>query len=648
MTNNGCSGFFYYFCHSYILTPPIMRIGYIVLISLGISTTAYGANKITLNDSIPLNEVVVTGSQTKVSRNNIPMTVSVVSRKQLAETDRATILPALSEQIPGLFVTERGMAGYGVSNGSAGAITIRGIGSAYSGGNLINTQVLFLIDGHPQYMGLMGHHLPDALVSANVERVEVIRGPASMLYGSNAMGGAVNIITRNNQQNGFHAGAEGSYGSYETYQYAAHAMYKADKWDLFASSMAEHTDGHRPNSHYENTGGYIKARYRVSPHFTLSGDFGLNAYKAFDPGTITSPLTDNWVDVLRGSASLMIENRFNKTSGAIKLFNNFGDHDIFDGYHSTDQLTGANLFQSYSFFTGNQVTLGGDFKYYGGKARNTLLVSFLQKLMNFPLDTTVFESAGYLSFQQTLFNNLLTFNTGVRYENSSIYGGEWIPQAGLAFRPFTYTVFKASVAKGFRSPTIKELFLFPPRNPNLKPERMVNYELSWLQKWHYGKISTEITLFNADGENIIVQSNPSVRSSPLVNAGTFHQRGVEATVDYTICKKLSLTANYSFLDMETPVLAAPKHQFFAAMSFQPVPKFSFRISAQRIEKLYLQTDANTTTTSYTLLNARAAYIPFPEIEFFVNGNNLLDTGYENNFGYPLPRTNVKLGLKVAF
>ncbi len=625
-----------------------MRIPAFILlfVALGVSNT--GAKNPSVNDSIPLNEVVVTGSQTKVSRNNIPMTVSVVSRRQINETDKSTVLPALGEQIPGLFVTERGMAGYGVSNGSAGAITIRGIGSAYSGGNLINTQVLFLIDGHPQYMGLMGHHLPDALISSNVERVEVIRGPASMLYGSNAMGGAVNIITRNNQQNGFHAGAEGSYGSYETYQYSAHAMYKTDKWDLFASSMAEHTDGHRPNSHYENTGGYLKARYRFLPHFTLSGDFGLNAYKALDPGTTTVPLTDNWVDVLRGSASLMFENRFDKTSGAIKFYNNFGDHDIFDGYHSTDQLTGVSYYQNCSFFTGNQITLGGDIKYYGGKARNTLLVPFVQKKMNFPLDTALYESASYIMVQQNLFRNHITINTGIRLEINSVYGGEWIPQAGLAFRPFSSSVIKTSVAKGFRSPTIKELYLFPPRNASLKPERMINYELSWLQKWYYEKISTEITVFKADGENLIVQSNPLDRMSPLVNSGSFHHRGFEASLDYALCKKLSLTANYSFLDMEIPVLAAPKHQFFAAIYIQPVPKFSFRLSAQRIEKLYLQTGVNAIASSYTLLNARAAYKPFPEIEFFINGNNLLDTGYENNSGYPLPRANVRLGLKVAF
>ncbi|MCK7460836.1 MAG: TonB-dependent receptor plug domain-containing protein [Sphingobacterium sp.] len=88
------------------------------------------------------------------------------------------------------------MTGFGVADGAAGKISIRGIGGSP------NTQVLVLIDGHPQYMGLFGHPLPDAYVASDAEKVEVVRGPASILYGTNAMGGVVNIITRQQSQDG--------------------------------------------------------------------------------------------------------------------------------------------------------------------------------------------------------------------------------------------------------------------------------------------------------------------------------------------------------------------------------------------------------------------------------------------------------------
>ena len=89
--------------------------------------------------------------------------------------------------------------GYGVSDGAAGSMNLRGIGGAAG--------MLILIDGHPQYMGLMGHPIADAYQSMLAERVEVLRGPASVLYGSNAMGGVVNIVTRKIQQDGVKTGA---------------------------------------------------------------------------------------------------------------------------------------------------------------------------------------------------------------------------------------------------------------------------------------------------------------------------------------------------------------------------------------------------------------------------------------------------------
>ena len=142
-----------------------------------------------VNDTIRLDEVIVTGSMPKVNLRNLPMSISVVSENEIEARKDNSLLPLLTEEVPGLFITQRGVMGYGVAGGAAGAMSIRGIGGAPTAG------VLVLIDGHPQYMGLMGHPLADSYQSLMAEKVEVIRGPASMLYGSNAMGGVINIIT---------------------------------------------------------------------------------------------------------------------------------------------------------------------------------------------------------------------------------------------------------------------------------------------------------------------------------------------------------------------------------------------------------------------------------------------------------------------
>ena len=139
-----------------------------------------------------IDDVVVTGTRNETDIRHLPMTISVVNRETIGQRSEPSLLPTLTEQVPGLFTTSRGVMGYGVSNGAAGGISLRGIGGSPT------TGLLVLIDGHPQYMGLMGHPIADAYQSMLAEKVEVVRGPASVLYGSNAMGGVINIVTRGN------------------------------------------------------------------------------------------------------------------------------------------------------------------------------------------------------------------------------------------------------------------------------------------------------------------------------------------------------------------------------------------------------------------------------------------------------------------
>ena len=132
-----------------------------------------------LKDTLDIQEVVVTATKTRVNKNNTPLSISVVTRQEIERSSESALLPVLSQRVPGLFVTQRGITGFGVSTGSAGTVNIRGVGS----GN----KVLMLFDGQPQWAGIYGHSLPDTYVASDVDKVEVIRGPGSLLYGSNAM-----------------------------------------------------------------------------------------------------------------------------------------------------------------------------------------------------------------------------------------------------------------------------------------------------------------------------------------------------------------------------------------------------------------------------------------------------------------------------
>jgi iron complex outermembrane receptor protein len=616
--------------------------------------TAMTAGLFAQEDSIvfrSIDEVVVTGARVQTNRNNIPMTISVVGRSEIEESGESALLSALNGRIPSLFITQRGVTGFGVSTGGTGGITLRGVGGSPT------TGVLILIDGHPQYMGIMGHHLPDAYTASDVEKVEVIRGPASLLYGSNAMGGAINLITRRQDVNGWSANGHIMYGSYNTQKYQASAGLKKGKFDGYLSLNHDRTDGHRPNSPFSILNGYAKAGYGISDHFRVWADASLASFEAQNPGTTARPMIDNIADILRGVASVSLENKYDKTEGAFKFFYNFGEHKINDGYaeggtprvdrfRSNDYNYGITWYQIFRPFQGNTITAGIDYKNFGGLAKSIYQNNTPENVM---VDTASHETAGYLIVQQTLFDRL-TLNAGMRLENSANYGNEWIPQGGIAYRPFRYTVLKASVAKGFRSPTIRELFMWN-HNPDLKPERMMNYELSVGQSFFDNRLYAELTGFIAKGSNII-----QTQAGALLNTGSFENSGVELAVRWEVLKNLLLQGNYSYLNVKKPILNAPEQQAFLSASYR-LNKWSFSASYQYVHRLntVLQAvDAGTGAVtapeqiqSFGLIDAKASYRPLKWLTLFVKGENLADKHYEAVYQYPMPGITVFGGLSVS-
>ncbi|MDR1022746.1 MAG: TonB-dependent receptor [Prevotellaceae bacterium] len=601
-----------------------------------------------------LGDVVVTATRTEVNRSNVPMTISVVGREEIEQSGESSALSALSGRVPGLFITERGVTGFGVSNGGTGGISIRGVGGSPT------TEVLVLIDGHPQYMGVMGHPLPDAYIASDVERIEVIRGPASVLYGSNAMGGVINLISRRQTSDGWKANARLMYGSFNTQKYSANAGINKNSFDGFISVNHDRTDGHRDNSPFNLTGVNGRVGYRPLEQLYVHLDANVASYMAQNPGEEAAPVFDNIADILRGEAALTVENHFDKNGGTIKLFYNFGDHYINDGYYdsrfstltpqvsrpnrfkSNDHNYGVLLYQSVRLFKGNTITAGIDYKNYGGFARqvNAETGDVADVLL---ADTSFYEAAGYLTVQQTLFDRF-TLNVGGRYEHNQLYGGEWAPQAGITYAPQKTTILKASVAKGYRSPTLRDIFMFVPvRNPDLKPERMWNYEVSWEQKLLGNRLSFELTGFIADGSGLIQRVG-----NQNVNSGNFRNTGAEVAVKYQPLQHLHLHGSYSYLHMpaDKRVAYAPEQMAELSAAYAGLKKWNFNAGYRYVKDVY----SNVSTgikSSYGLLDAQISYRPLQWLNVFVKGENLTDKKYEIVTGYPMPGITVMGGVSVS-
>lgn len=582
----------------------------------------------TTKDSVQLDEVVVTGSKVEISRKVVPISVSQISKQEIENTGNINVLTTLNAYVPGIFVTQRNVLGFGVSTGGSGGMTLRGIGGAP------NTEILVLINGHPQYQGIFGHPLPDAYVASDVAKVEIIRGPGSFLYGSNAMGGVINIITRKNNKEGISGSVGGAYGMYNTQKYYGAIGYKKNKVSILASANHDYTDGTRANTDFSIMNGLVKAGYAFDEHFNLTIDASVAKFNANDNGPIHKPAAFN-IDILRGKASATLENKFDKLQGAFKVYRNFGEHTLSDGFHSTDRNSGAMLYQTYKFVTGTLVTGGVDFKQYGGIVNQT---KYKDSLL------TVNEIAVYAYAQQNIFEKL-TLSAGLRLENNSGYGKELIPMGGISYYPTENTTFKFNALKGFRNPTIMELYLYAP-NADLLPERMVNYELSWLQTFMNRRLNIELTTYKVKGNNIIqvVGQYPNTKRQ---NVGSFDNQGVEFSARLKVDKNIMLNANYSYLDLSTAVLAAPRQQLNLGIHLTH-QIWNVSMNAQYIERLYTSVVPQIVQGDYLLLNARISCTPIKNLQLFIVENNILNQTYQINYGYPMPGFNFHGGINYNF
>ena len=595
---------------------------------------------ISTGKSYTLDEIVVTGSRVPVPRDVTPIPVSVVHRGTIENSEETNLLPILMQQVPSLFITSRGIAGYGVSGGAAGGINLRG----FSGGT---GRVLILIDGHPQYATIYGHPVADAYIASNAQRVEVSRGAASILYGSNAMGGAINIITRKALEDGNLLSARLMGGSYGTQRYSVTDSYRKDKFSGVVSGDYERTDGHRANSEFESFSGYAKLGYDLSKQWKITGNINIAKSISENPGTVNAPMLDGRANVLRGMSGLSIENNYGITSGAMNFFYNWGNHKINDGhtagqnpqtdlFKSTDYMSGVNIYQSVGLFKGNTITGGFDVKLYGGNAYKGSRI--------FADHVKLYEIAGYLFAQQELGRFMLT--GGVRLENHELYGTEWVPQAGVSYKAADQTHLKFSISKGFRTPNMRELYMFNIANEDLMPERSLSYDFTISQGLLDNRMTAELTLYYITGDNIIESTEISPEVFQNRNVGEFANKGVEFSLNYRILNNLNMHTNYSYLYMDTPITGAPRHKLYAGLSYNP-GKFSFNAGVQTIDKLILSTENNNIQeSSYTLVDARISYHALKWLDIFVKGNNLTAREYETMQGYPMPRATCMGGVSL--
>lgn len=577
-----------------------------------------------------IDPLVVTATRVETERRNLPGSVTVISRADLMATGATGVLDAISASTPGVFVTQRGPAGFGLGSGAAGKITIRGVG-----GNP-NSQVLVLVDGRPDFTGLFGHPLPDACALSEVNRVEVVRGPSSAVYGTNAMGGVINIITRRKLTLGHSIGFRGEAGPWNTYDGELNALGRlANGIDYRLTTGYTTTDGHRKKADFQRTHFGAALGYTTGP-WDVRGQFTTTPFETHDPGPVSPPISnDRWIDVVRSSASVTGAYQKEAFSTKVMVHRGWGTHRFFDGWHSNDYVNGAMAQSSYLFPNGLVVTAGGDARRYGGDAVN---------------DTTAFdygehhvtEIAPFATIQAPI-TSRANLTASARAQHHDRYGWFLAPEAGVSVHLLPRLTARANVSRGFRSPDLRALFLFPVSRDTLKPEKTFNTEagVSWRT---FDWLTTDVTVFRTKTSGLIENAPAPPFPPPLENRGASATRGVEFEMRGWLAR-VHGRVFASWQDLGTQTAGSAETVVGSAVVI-PAGKGNVAIDYQWVHHLYGADRHQQQLADYTVLNATLAYPVWQGVEAQVVMRNLLDTKYETMTGYPMPGFCALLGLRA--
>lgn len=614
--------------------------GALMLTACSVFTSA--AAEVEFSDTIHgLNEVVVTGTNQGVARNLLPYAVSVVGDERLESTGSTQVLSAISGMVPSLFVSERSIFGFGVSNGGSGHIKMRGVGGDRA------SAVLMMVDGQPQFAGIYSHHIADFYDKEYVERVEVLRGPGSVLYGSNAMAGTINVITKNAPKQGVCTTISSQYGSYNTWLSSATNTMRFGKFSSLASISYNRTDGTVDNFDFRQADGFVKIGYDFSAKWKASADYTLMQFKGNDPiyPTLSNPeSTDIYrQNVIRGEASVSVTDNYGFISGVIRAYYSYGNHFIDDPrhFHSKDDRLGVIVYQNFKPWKGASATIGFDFDSYSGEIPVSGGNNHTEGSMSTISRKTIVEYSPYAMLSQSLAGDILNLNAGLRIANSDKFKTQAIPQVGFAVNPGRGFNIKGNLAMGYRNPSFRELYLYRMANPHLQPEKMMNYELS-AGKYFSRYFSADITMYYSKGTDMI-----QVVDQKNVNTGSFINKGVEVSAKSNPIDNLWLYASYSYLRTSLDNLTgAPKNQYYIGAQLSLWDKLNIAVDLKGVGGLYVATDVR--NQNYALLNLKLTYEICRHLDIFTRLENITNAQYTINRGYEMPGFTAMGGFKVFF
>ncbi len=576
-----------------------------------------------------LDEIVVTATRSARPVSRIPVSVSAITAHEIRSSNARSFADLL-EGLPGISVQRTGE--FGRSDP-----IIRGLGDN-------GKRLLVLVDGRPEKMALFGCTVTHTLPLGKVDRVEVVRNALSHLYGSDAMGGVVNIVTAK-PKSPLEAGVRSVFGSHGTQIHQLNHGGARAGFSYLLTADRRSSDGHVAHSSYRGTD--LAARFEAQPRADLTVRLGGKWFDGLKheppPRGADGAWTEVWNDYTRYGADASAD--WNRGTSLIQtqLFVTGGEHRFSDGWHSVDRtLEGRAELR-------NNVRRGGEIL-VGFSARNQQG----ERLSDTPWDGGRSEAAAYVQAELPV-SRVAQATLGVRYAGDSEGNAALAPAGGLLWKVSSGLRFRAAATTGFRFPQLTDLYLFPPSNPDLRPERSLDVELGVTARLGHGA-SVEGVVFQRELWHLI-ETVPWSGTPPwrYMNEGRGTLRGFEATARGRLRSWLEARLAYTSLDPGVLTRGRIRNAADLSVVIGTVSR-NLSLSASQSWGAYAENGGRERLPDYLLIGAQATAALAWGIETFLAVDNLLDTDYlvyaalpgTGAGAYEMPGRRFTLGVRLDY
>jgi len=571
-----------------------------------------------------LEEITVTASKIEEAVEESPSSIIVI-RKSDIEAMNVQFLPDVLRSVPELNIRQSG------GTGKLATVMLRGASAE---------QVLVMIDGVKVKSTTTGSFDFSGINVADIERIEIIKGPQSTIYGSEAMGGVINIITKKGKgmpklDASFEAGSFGTYSPSMTFSGGA------EKFDYRITGAYFYTDGISAAKAGTERDGYknasVSGKFGFRPTEKLELEFSGRYYynrSELDFGT-TRPDDPNYVQqgnhlLLSGKAKLYLLNKWEQilTISTVKDILKTRDPDDIFGWHSSNITTGIDTVEwQHNLYLSNVYTLTAGAEYRKEKGESIAMPTGVLRF-----DKSIDNKAVYLNNKLKFFKESLIINAGLRYDDHEMFGSETTYRVGAVYniKPADMRI-RGNYGIGFRAPTLNDLFWPGAGNPNLKPEKSSSWEIGIEKDIAKDKLSVSITYFDQTYNDLIQWAEVAPWVWQPQNIAKAEVRGIEADAKLKLTDNINVKAGYAYLDTEDTVgkklSGRPRDKVSISADYR---KNNLMLNTQYIYvgKRYNREGERDELGAYSLVNLNASYKVSKEITLFGRIHNLFDKKYE--------------------